>query len=141
MSAQPDVSRLYERPLARAHALAETWDGDHTTITRHEAAELLNQVLNPAGWTQTEPPTANLAVVPTAPECGWRLGLCAGCPQCTPEPDFGAEGCTCRPFTHQDGSRYLDQPGDTVDMISGWEIGDCPHHKRPAPAVGEQPHA
>ncbi|KAB1146791.1 hypothetical protein F7R91_14520 [Streptomyces luteolifulvus] len=42
------------------------------------------------------------------------------------EPQFGVPGCTCRPFTRQETPpRYLDQPGDTVDMIT-----DCPHHAR-----------
>ncbi|WP_329214831.1 hypothetical protein OG352_05290 [Streptomyces sp. NBC_01485] len=54
------------------------------------------------------------------------------------EPMFGVPGCTCRPFTRQTNpARYLDQPGDTVDMISGWTLGDdCPHHR---PAVVGQP--
>jgi hypothetical protein len=45
---------------------------------------------------------------------------------------FGVPGCTCRPFTGQNGMpRYLDQPGDTADLISGWETGtDCPHHSK-----------
>lgn len=53
-------------------------------------------------------------------------------------PMFGTPDCTCIPFTRQtDPPRILNRPTDTVDMISGWEIGrDCPHHK---PAVGEQP--
>jgi hypothetical protein len=53
-------------------------------------------------------------------------------------PMFGSIACTCIPFTRQtDPPRILNRPTDTVDMISGWEIGrDCPHHK---PAVGEQP--
>jgi hypothetical protein len=43
---------------------------------------------------------------------------------------YGGEGCTCRPWTRQtDPPRYLDQPGDTVDMISGWEWEpNCPRH-------------
>ena len=46
------------------------------------------------------------------------------------QPQFGIPGCTCRPWTRQeDPPRYLDRPGDTVDMISGWERGaDCAHH-------------
>ncbi|MDF2710615.1 MAG: hypothetical protein K0R62_6267 [Nonomuraea muscovyensis] len=58
--------------------------------------------------------------------------------QPTETPMFGTPDCTCIPFTRQtDPPRILNQPTDTVDMISGWEIGrDCPHHK---PAVGEQP--
>lgn len=86
-----DHRRLYERPLARAHALAETWDGDHTPITRHQAAELLYEVLATTGWTQTEAPTAHLAAVPAVPECGWRLGLCTGCPQCAAAPTVGEQ--------------------------------------------------
>jgi hypothetical protein len=62
-----------------------------------------------------------------------------GCPWCTTatsteaeaEQQFGVPGCTCRPWTRKNGeARYLDQPGDTVDQISGWERGtDCPHHQ------------
>jgi hypothetical protein len=50
------------------------------------------------------------------------------CPTCNPQ--FGVPGCTCRPWTRQtDPPRYLDQPGDTLDMIGGWKMGaDCPHH-------------
>jgi hypothetical protein len=50
------------------------------------------------------------------------------CPTC--HPKFGIPGCTCRPWTRQtDPPRYLDQPGDTLDMIGGWGVGDdCPHH-------------
>lgn len=46
------------------------------------------------------------------------------------EPQFGVPGCKCRPFTHQGESRYLDRPGDTVDMVSGWETKGCPLHDR-----------
>ncbi|MDX3249006.1 hypothetical protein [Streptomyces sp. ME18-1-4] len=54
------------------------------------------------------------------------------CPACN--PPFGTPDCTCIPFTRQDGKPRYCGPTDTVDMISGWEIGrDCPHH---APAVG-----
>ncbi|MFF8840476.1 hypothetical protein [Streptomyces sp. NPDC015130] len=55
----------------------------------------------------------------------------ADCPDC--DHPHGIAGCTCRPWTRQtEPPRYLDQPGDTVDMIGGWEPGlDCLHH-RPA---------
>lgn len=50
------------------------------------------------------------------------------------EPQFAVPGCTCRPFTHRNGeSRYLDRPGDTVDMVSGWETKGCPLHDRKVP--------
>lgn len=46
-------------------------------------------------------------------------------------PQFGIPDCTCIPFTRQSGPPRYCQPGDTVDMIRGWEIGrDCPHHRR-----------
>ncbi|MFF8412872.1 hypothetical protein [Streptomyces omiyaensis] len=50
------------------------------------------------------------------------------CPNC--DHPFLIESCTCRPWTRQtDPARYL-EPGDTVDMISGFERGaDCPHHR------------
>jgi hypothetical protein len=60
------------------------------------------------------------------------------CPsQDAPEHMFSADGCTCRPWTRQtDPPRYLDQPGDSVDMISGWERGaDCLHHAPPGRAT------
>jgi hypothetical protein len=47
-----------------------------------------------------------------------------------PEHMFSADGCTCVPFTRKHGAPRYCQPGDTVDDISGWEIGgDCLHHK------------
>jgi hypothetical protein len=54
----------------------------------------------------------------------------------TGEPMFGGDGCTCRPWTRQTNPpRYLDQPGDTADMISGWERGEnCPSHTLTPPA-------
>ncbi|WP_405747739.1 hypothetical protein [Streptomyces canus] len=42
---------------------------------------------------------------------------------------FGAPGCTCRPFTRTDPPRFLDQPGDSVGRNTSWQRGtDCPHH-------------
>jgi hypothetical protein len=62
---------LYERPLARAHALAEQWSGDQTPITRSEAAELLYTVLDSHGWTQAETaaPTLTLVTTESASAC------------------------------------------------------------------------
>lgn len=40
------------------------------------------------------------------------------------EPSYGGPNCLCKPFTNwkeSGGPRMLDQPGDTVDMISGWQ--------------------
>lgn len=48
---------LYSRALNRAHALAEQWQGDQTPITRAEASELLMEVIQLHGWTQTAAPT------------------------------------------------------------------------------------
>lgn len=47
----------------------------------------------------------------------------------TTPAQFGSDGCTCRPFTRQtDPPRFL-RPGDSVDMISGWQrAADCAHH-------------
>ena len=46
----------------------------------------------------------------------------------TDPAQFGAPGCTCRPFT-TDPPRFLDQPGDTVGRDASWQRGrDCPHH-------------
>jgi hypothetical protein len=51
-----------------------------------------------------------------------------------PETQFGSPDCTCIPWTQQGGAPRYCGPKDTVDMISGWEIGrDCPHHAPPAP--------
>lgn len=49
----------------------------------------------------------------------------------TDEADYGTDDCTCIPFTRQTNPpRILNQPTDTVDMISGWQRGaDCPHHR------------
>ena len=57
------------------------------------------------------------------------IGQPDDCPNCN--HPYLLNGCTCRPWTRQtDPPRYLDQPGDTVDMIGGYEIGaDCPHHQ------------
>ena len=55
-----------------------------------------------------------------------------GCPsEDAAEHMFGGENCDCIPFTRQeDPPRYLNRSTDTVDMISGWEIGaNCPHHR------------
>lgn len=43
---------------------------------------------------------------------------------------FAEPGCTCKPYTRHGGEpRWLERPGDTVDMISGWAVGkDCPLH-------------
>lgn len=54
---------LYERPLARAHALADQWTGDLTSITRSEAAELLYTVLDSRGWTETKETAPALTLV------------------------------------------------------------------------------
>ncbi|MCX4824888.1 hypothetical protein OG883_34550 [Streptomyces sp. NBC_01142] len=59
-----DTRRLYQRPLARAHALAEQWADDQTPITRAEAARQLLEAINPDGWTETDQPTAGLTLVP-----------------------------------------------------------------------------
>ena len=57
------------------------------------------------------------------------IGQPDDCPNCN--HPYLLNGCTCRPWTRQtDPPRYLDQPGDTVDMIGGYEVGaDCPHHQ------------
>jgi hypothetical protein len=62
-----DHRRLYERPLARAHALAESWTGDRTPITRDEAAALLHDAIDPAGWAETNQRPVTLAAVPDTP--------------------------------------------------------------------------
>ncbi|NUP47265.1 MAG: hypothetical protein HOW97_08115 [Catenulispora sp.] len=66
----PETDRLYKRPLARAHALAEQWTGDLTPITRSQAAELLYTVLDPSGWAETDQATPTLTVVPAASTVG-----------------------------------------------------------------------
>lgn len=42
------------RALDRAHALAESWQGDQQTITHAQAAEQLMDVIQLSGWTQTD---------------------------------------------------------------------------------------
>ncbi|WP_199572695.1 hypothetical protein [Streptomyces murinus] len=45
------------------------------------------------------------------------------------ETPFGADGCTCKPWTTEDGKRRFLEQGETVDRISGWHIlSTCPHH-------------
>ena len=65
-----------------------------------------------------------------------------GCPsEDAPEHMFGGQDCDCIPFTRQRGKPRYCEPGDTVDMISGWEIGpNCPHHRYAVeqPAAGAQ---
>jgi hypothetical protein len=70
---------------------------------------------------------------------GEARGLACGCPdEDATEHGFGTEDCTCVPFTRQtDPPRYC-QPGDTVDMVTGWERGtDCPHHRKAAAGTPE----
>ncbi|MET9957387.1 hypothetical protein ABZ135_38330, partial [Streptomyces sp. NPDC006339] len=61
MTDQP--ADLRDRALNRTHALAEQWQGDHTPITRAQASELLMEVIQLNGWTQTAvQPERHLAV-------------------------------------------------------------------------------
>lgn len=81
--------RLYERPLARAHALVESWAGDNTLITRSDAAALLDGVLDPTGWTEIKQVTASTTLVPA--------GAASVCPSdCAPD-------CRCRCHTGRPG--------------------------------------
>lgn len=57
--------RLYQRPLARAWALVESWADDPTPITRAQAADELARLLDPRGWTETDASVPHLAAVPT----------------------------------------------------------------------------
>jgi predicted nucleic acid-binding protein len=64
MNANPPQFGLYRRAVARAHALAEIWQGDQESITKDQAASQLMEVLELHGWTQTAAPTErHLAVV------------------------------------------------------------------------------
>ena len=57
----------------------------------------------------------------------------------TDPAQFGAPGCTCRPFT-TDPPRFLDQPGDTVGRDASWQRGtDCVHHAPQAERDDEAP--
>lgn len=73
---------------------------------------------------------------PTPETHNWGCG-CPTDERPVDEPQFGVDGCTCRPWTNSgDGARWC-TTNDTIDMISGWDRRrDCPHHK-PA-AVGQQ---
>lgn len=51
------------RALARADALADTWAGDQTLVTRSAAAELFASVLELDGWEQSESEPAHLRLV------------------------------------------------------------------------------
>lgn len=57
----------------------------------------------------------------------------AGQPAADEAPQYGVNGCTCRPWTNRgDGARWC-TPDDTVDMVAGWDPGPgCPRH----PAAG-----
>ena len=69
-------------------------------------------------------PSGAVCVHDVTPAVGQAAGACSDC-----DHPFLLDGCTCRPWTRQTNPpRYL-QPGDTVDMIGGYERGnDCPHH-------------
>ncbi|MFD7978865.1 hypothetical protein [Streptomyces sp. NPDC059071] len=56
-----------------------------------------------------------------------------GQPAAAGAPQYGVDGCTCRPWTNRgDGARWC-TPDDTVDMVAGWDPGPgCPRH----PAAG-----
>lgn len=60
----PDFRRVYQRPLARAHALAETWTDDQRPITRAEAARILLDFIDPNGWAETSQIPPGLTLVP-----------------------------------------------------------------------------
>lgn len=57
----------------------------------------------------------------------------AGQPAADEAPQYGVDGCTCRPWTNRgDGARWCTAE-DTVDMVAGWDPGPgCPRH----PAAG-----
>jgi hypothetical protein len=57
------------------------WDG-HTTAEKYHRIRRHTQTLTPA-----------------APECGWRLGLCTGCPKCDPGPESTAPTVLTGPAT------------------------------------------
>jgi len=55
------------------------------------------------------------------------------------EQPFGIPGCTCKPWTTEDGKRRFLEPGETVDRISGWHAHPkCPHHQ-PVAGAQQQP--
>ncbi|MFI8872422.1 hypothetical protein [Streptomyces sp. NPDC055243] len=70
-----------------------------------------------------------------ADEAGTRWRLAAPSAPAD-EPQFGVDGCTCRPWTRKYGTPRYCGPHETVTDIGGWERGrDCPHHAAPsAPA-------
>ena len=128
--------------LLRAHAaLAEQAGRTQVALARvrrlHDALEAETPLTSPDNEITRGAAARKIA----AALDGWtdpaELRRVAAEEQPAETPMFGSPDCTCIPFTRQGGKPRYCGPTDTVDMISGWEIGrDCPHHK---PAVGEQP--
>lgn len=58
--------RLYVRPVSRVYALTESWTGDHTPITRDEAARIVLEHIEVRGWTEADQVPPRLASVDTA---------------------------------------------------------------------------
>lgn len=66
-----DIKERALRALDRVNALAESWEGDLTSLTRSEASEIFELMARLSGWEQTpaeaeERPVLSL-VPPTAP--------------------------------------------------------------------------
>ncbi|MGW1961793.1 hypothetical protein ACWCPD_16130 [Streptomyces sp. NPDC001935] len=72
------------------------------------------------------------------------------CPACRPAPEpprppyepqwFGIPGCTCKPWTNENGHRRFMEPSETVDRISGWHVHPrCPHHAQGAASTPAAP--
>lgn len=71
---------------------------------------------------------------------GASLRDCLACRPATEPPDppyepqwFGIPGCTCKPWTNENGRPRFVELSETVGRVSGWHIHpECPHHAPPA---------
>lgn len=140
-TAEAEVKRLRrladetQQPTGHVYLSTGCWHGDQpfaNGLTGHEYCQGRTGILGAKKPAQCKGCGAGCV-------CGCHQGVeaqpephaCLANPdRAADEAQFGVEGCTCIPFTRQDGAPRYCGPTDTVDMISGWEIGrDCLHHK------------
>ncbi|MGW0948516.1 hypothetical protein ACWD4O_39000 [Streptomyces sp. NPDC002623] len=106
--------------LAHAKRIGPTWKDGTPTQRRLVRATTTYSV---------EQPDAAPAVVAQTGKEAQQVGC--DCPnEDAVEHQFGGKNCDCIPFTRQFVTPRYCGPNDTVDQISGWEIGrTCPHHR------------